>query len=357
MRCLALRFTAGMGLAWLLSISPALKADERSASQCLGSLGLCPSVTRFSAQFLLRDESKVNQAIRKVAMEKERLLAEQQKLVANERDVKDRSHLVPGWAKQWKELEGELKVAANPMDHNRIARAMNDLKVMIDLAEAGEKELAPTWDALVQRRGHYAEGLLQLRRQYDQLKGRYQTLSSDPEVQSALAEYNEGRSKPYQILPSSKFVDNEETLKRLEQAVLAESVPMRPYGSGLWTVSALFDEKHQVQMVVDTGASTIVLSWDEAAKVGLTPGPDDQVVVAHTAGGIVKGRRVLAKSVRVGSCTAENVECVVMAADASRVPLLLGQSFLKRFSYRIDSAGAQFFISTVKEPQENVPAR
>ena len=89
-----------------------------------------------------------------------------------------------------------------------------------------------------------------------------------------------------------------------------------------------------VSFMVDTGATTIALSQGEANRIGLDwkrgrPG------LSSTANGPVPVYAVNLSSVRVGMVEIANVAAVVVPSDMPQV--LLGNSFLNRFSMRRDS--------------------
>ena len=89
-----------------------------------------------------------------------------------------------------------------------------------------------------------------------------------------------------------------------------------------------------VNFMVDTGATTIALSQGEANRIGLDwkrgrPG------LSSTANGPVPVYAVNLSSVRVGTVEIANVAAVVVPSDMPQV--LLGNSFLNRFSMRRDS--------------------
>ncbi len=64
------------------------------------------------------------------------------------------------------------------------------------------------------------------------------------------------------------------------------------------------------KMMVDSGASTISLPGEDAARLDLVPGPNDPTVDMILADGrTVKGHRMMLKSVRVGRFTVDDVDC------------------------------------------------
>ena len=84
-----------------------------------------------------------------------------------------------------------------------------------------------------------------------------------------------------------------------------------------------------VHMLVDTGASGIALTRDDARKagIGISIGMPD--VVGEGAGGAVKGQYVMLDRIALGSESATNVPAVVLDGGGQS---LLGQSFLQQFA-------------------------
>lgn len=88
---------------------------------------------------------------------------------------------------------------------------------------------------------------------------------------------------------------------------------------------------HAVQMMVDTGATTVALSQADAERMKL-PFRRGQQVLMQTANGVVPAHRILLDSVRVGAVEVRGVEAMVVPAAMSQV--LLGNSFLNRFQMK-----------------------
>lgn len=85
-----------------------------------------------------------------------------------------------------------------------------------------------------------------------------------------------------------------------------------------------------VAMLVDTGASSIALNREDAARVGIDLNRLAFTGTAMTANGAAPFAPVRIGRVALGGLEAENVPAVVMGGDLS--VSLLGQSFLDRFS-------------------------
>jgi aspartyl protease family protein len=119
---------------------------------------------------------------------------------------------------------------------------------------------------------------------------------------------------------------------------LAESQPQRPLlfaitelkaGQNGHFVTKADINNRSVHVLVDTGASTVALSYEDADRVGLKPGSLKYDVEVSTANGIVKAARVTLREVELGSVRVDNVSGMVLPRGALQ-GTLLGMSFLSR---------------------------
>ena len=96
-----------------------------------------------------------------------------------------------------------------------------------------------------------------------------------------------------------------------------------------------------VRFVVDTGATEMVLSAGDAARVGMSP---QELVFsgrAFTANGPVETAPVRLDTVALGPVTDEGVRAVVNSGELGES--LLGMSYLRRFD-RIEISGGQMLL-------------
>ncbi len=85
----------------------------------------------------------------------------------------------------------------------------------------------------------------------------------------------------------------------------------------------------RLRMLVDTGASLVALSHEDAFKAGVKTSPGDPVRRFSTANGTVEARVVRLAEVSVGGLTVRDVEAAVMPPGRLSTSLL-GMSFLRR---------------------------
>jgi aspartyl protease family protein len=97
-------------------------------------------------------------------------------------------------------------------------------------------------------------------------------------------------------------------------------------------------------LIIDTGASTVVLPTSAIAQLGLRPS-DLTAGTAETAGGKVPAQQGVLAAVRVGHAEAKNVPVTFIADAQLGQTALLGMSFLDHFRLTIDDAGQRVILS------------
>lgn len=96
-----------------------------------------------------------------------------------------------------------------------------------------------------------------------------------------------------------------------------------------------------VNFMVDTGASVVVLTFEDARRLRLKPEDLDYKWKISTAGGQTFGASVLLESIKIGGVEIENVEAMVLRDDLEQS--LLGMSFLSQL-YSYEFRGKQLII-------------
>jgi aspartyl protease family protein len=115
-----------------------------------------------------------------------------------------------------------------------------------------------------------------------------------------------------------------------ELPLVARMVEIRAGNHGHYVTTATI-EHMPVSVLVDTGASKVALSYEDADRVGLNPFVlrFDQPVA--TANGIVQAALITLQRVEIGNLVVYDVEGLVLPQGAMR-GTLLGMSFLNRLS-------------------------
>jgi len=84
-----------------------------------------------------------------------------------------------------------------------------------------------------------------------------------------------------------------------------------------------------VRSLVDTGASVVALTAEDARKIGVSAAKGDGTMSVSTANGVVRVARVRIPELRLQSLVVRDVEAVIMPEGAMS-HTLLGMSFLRR---------------------------
>lgn len=101
--------------------------------------------------------------------------------------------------------------------------------------------------------------------------------------------------------------------------------------------------RSDIEVMVDTGASVVALSYEDAQTAGLRPNTLDFDVPVATANGSVKAARAKLERVEIDSVRVDNVEALVLPKGALK-GTLLGMSFLSK----LDSFKSEDGVLTLK---------
>jgi aspartyl protease family protein len=118
----------------------------------------------------------------------------------------------------------------------------------------------------------------------------------------------------------------------LGQSSVAETV-LRASPSGHFLADAALNGV-TFPAVIDTGATFVVLNWDQAERMGIDM-RQSRRVMTHTANGPVAAYVITLTSVQVGEIGLLDVPAMVIEGGAEKLPaVLIGMSFLKHFDMR-----------------------
>lgn len=348
MRCVALVAIL------LLASASVLRADSKSAEASLKEQGL----RRSGAHFCVAEEQELAKILKDSrAMQKQLVLVERA-LVEVEAQAANAKQYVQECFQRRAALTKQLTQTRNAKQQNQIIAAISELEAEIVRLESGE-EMKQAVDearsAASAEREKYVQGLLDARSLVGSARKKYEAHAADTKVTSLIEEYNDGQTREFALGPSRGFLANVKALVKLEENVLSEEIPLRREG-GLFFVNVVFNGEagNTHEMAIDTGASIVCLPYSLAKAVGLEPDENSEVMRMSMAdGSIVPGRKVFAKELRVGKFSVENVECVVMPVELPNAAPLLGQTFLDKFGYKIDSDQQKLIVSQVKTEAEN----
>jgi clan AA aspartic protease (TIGR02281 family) len=133
-------------------------------------------------------------------------------------------------------------------------------------------------------------------------------------------------------------VEEKITSQRMEEESKPREVKFSKESRGI-VLSVTLNKKVEATLILDTGASLIMLRRDIAGELGINLDrvtPDMKVQLAD--GRQVNAKHIVLDNVKVENVEAKNVEAAILLEETGSLGFdgLLGMSFLNRFNFRID---------------------
>jgi clan AA aspartic protease (TIGR02281 family) len=145
-----------------------------------------------------------------------------------------------------------------------------------------------------------------------------------PEDVAAAAREGVRSLRPLLLQPAARGPAPDETTVTLQRI------------GGNWFAQVRLNDARTARFLVDTGASTCVISPGLATALDIHPDRQAQPVPLETISGLTRGHVVTIPSLRVGDVEAQNVIAVVHPLGPS-MDGILGNTFLSRFTMTLDS--------------------
>ncbi|MHC4142662.1 MAG: retropepsin-like aspartic protease family protein [Planctomycetota bacterium] len=344
-----------VALVWsLAAVASAAAADaERDARKALEGHGLQVQGSTLAIQ----SEPKLGHGLRDAGKRHKKLVATSRKLQQSRKDRAAADKELMSLKKRAVELNARLASleTRDVRTHNKLAAAVNAVHGRISLLNDRKEQWSKQDEQLrkesAEAREAYIRLALEMRELADQISREYADKSADPAVQAAIEQLNQATGGEYRLTPSRFFQESLRRLKRLEEAVLTDSIPLtRKVGNALY-VTVVFNDTHTQEMIVDSGASMVSLPREAAARLGVRPSDTDPTIILQLAdGSTIRATVVTVESIRVGKFTARNVKCTVLGPEATNALALLGMSFLGNFKFEIDAEAGTLEMTQVEIP-------
>jgi aspartyl protease family protein len=118
--------------------------------------------------------------------------------------------------------------------------------------------------------------------------------------------------------------------------LLMSMTELKSGNHGQYFVTASINGR-DVHVVVDTGASAVALSYEDADRIGLKPRNLTYDVPVTTANGVGMAARVTLREVEIDTVRVDNVQGLVLQEGAINITLL-GMSFLGKLrSFQVEN--------------------
>lgn len=123
----------------------------------------------------------------------------------------------------------------------------------------------------------------------------------------------------------------------------------------VWTTEVLLNERVKRHLIVDSGASFMLINPQIAKELDITINENTPFIPMATVSGTILTPLVTMKSVRVGKAELENVEVVIYSMPSGESGLL-GNSFLNKYRVILDSIhGKMTLVSMQGVPSPDRP--
>ena len=98
-----------------------------------------------------------------------------------------------------------------------------------------------------------------------------------------------------------------------------------------------------IPVMVDTGATSVALRYEDAGRLGIRPLPSEFDVPIATANGTTRAARVVLNEIRIGDVRVTKVDALVVPARALNTNLL-GMSFIRRLG-KVELKGDRLLLA------------
>lgn len=115
------------------------------------------------------------------------------------------------------------------------------------------------------------------------------------------------------------------------------------------TIDALLNGKVKANLLLDTGATYVVISAKVAQKLGINLKKEKKELLLQVADGRkVKAKLITLKSIKIEEVQADNVEAAVIFSQTGMGDGVIGMSFLKLYNFKVDYAKNKLILEKIK---------
>lgn len=239
------------------------------------------------------------------------------------------------------QLNAQYAAVGNPGGRNndlvaRINAGSAQLKQMMRVRDQVKEEVDKRKLELGKAEEEYAELVLKMRRCVDEMRETLVEAADVKDVNVAFQVLATRFQSPEEMDIDSIVAPMDRKVRKLEESVFSESIPLSAEGGGL-TVQAVIGLE-PVNMLVDSGAGIVLVPQELAQKLDIKAEADAKSLTLRTADGRrIEAKEILLPRMRVGKFEAQNVRAALLEESVAGAKPLLGMSFLEQFKFEIDT--------------------
>ena len=107
---------------------------------------------------------------------------------------------------------------------------------------------------------------------------------------------------------------------------------------GHFYVTARINNKSSIRLIVDTGATMVTLSYEDAKRLNIDTNYKKESISISTANGISTAYKIKLNHIQIGNIALSNIDAIVVARSNLLRTGLLGMSFLNRMIVKKDGS-------------------
>jgi aspartyl protease family protein len=107
---------------------------------------------------------------------------------------------------------------------------------------------------------------------------------------------------------------------------------------GHFYVTARVNNKSSIRLIVDTGATMVTLSYEDARQLNIAANYKKEPIIIATANGLSTAYKIKLNHIQVGNIALSNIDAIVVAKSNKLKIGLLSMSFLNRMTIRKDGS-------------------
>lgn len=313
----------------------------------------------------LEIDNEITKEVKELAKSKKLLASAEHARLSTENDLNAIRKRIADLRARYTVLSAQLANVGDVVTNNRLVGELNATKGLIDgLTDQQTRtmENAKTVRSKFnESQEEFVQTILNLRQKIDEANQKWESLAADKTLVEAVEKASEQTGQKLALKPSGTLALSDKQLKKYEDSVISESMPLEAEEGRLW-INVSINGKPAEKMILDSANTAMTLSKDFAESLGIpTKESDPPVAVTLVDGREIPGRLVTLETVRVGKFTAENVECVVLGEQAVEARPMLGLSFLSKFKFEIDANRAELRLvridSNESSPGASMPKK